>query len=575
VERKHYTTIFRNVNPFWSIRRKVLIFDKTAVVCYNIAILNLGVLAMKHKLRSLICLILCAVFITFAQPARGENTAAEDLTASSRITGTGYSDLGFLTDKNIKGYKTSSGNTVLTVENSTPMAGLYLLFDLEYGEYTLKDNTSGKTHTAGKQGILHDYLDLAKIFGGSVTSVTLEFSHGAVRLSELYVFSAGKTPDFVQKWDAPLDGGADLLLLATHGDDDQLFFAGLLPYYAKAMDNRVQVAYLTDHRNLTKGRTHEMLNGLWAVGVTAYPVFGEFADFRIDDLQGTYDEYAAQGVSKDMLQKFVVQQLRRFKPLVAVGHDLKGEYGHGMHMVYADLLTKGLELSKDPAAYPDLASQYGVWDVPKTYLHLYGENRVTLDIDRKLDSLGGMSAFEVTQKFGYPCHESQQYTWFTDWLNGKNGNTITKASQITTYNPAEYGLYRSTVGADALKNTFFENIVTYAEQERLEQERLEQERLEQERLEQERLEQERLEQERLEQERLEQERLEQERLEQEHLEQERLEQERLKREAEKRRELYLALGLLAVLVLLLVAVLGVMMGRKRRTRVPGRKPGKK
>ena len=509
---------------------------------------------MKQILRSLICFLLCAGLLAYAPAVRSAAATAEDLTSSSQFTGTGYSDLGFLTDKNIKNYKTSSGNAVLTVENSTPMAGFYLLFDLEYGEYTLKDNVSGKTYTAGTLGFLHEYLDLAEIFGSPVTSVTLEFNRGAVRLSEIYVFSAGKTPDFVQRWDAPLEGGADLLLLATHGDDDQLFFAGLLPYYAKAMGYRVQVAYLTDHRNLTNGRTHEMLNGLWSVGVRAYPVFGRFADFRIDDLQGTYDEYASQGVSKDTLQKFVVQQLRRFKPLVAVGHDPNGEYGHGMHMVYTDLLIKALELSKDPAAYPELASQYGVWDVPKTYLHLYGENKVTLDIDTKLDSLGGMSAFEVTQKLGYPCHESQQYTWFTDWINGKNGNTITKASQITTYNPAEYGLFRSTVGADTLKNTLFENIVTYAEQERLEQERLEQERLEQERLEQERLEQERLEQERLEQERLEQERLEQ---------------------AKKQKELYLALGILAILVLLLVITLGMLTRRKRRVRTAVRSSRKK
>ena len=309
---------------------------------------------MKHILRSLICLLLCAGLLSFIPTARAANTNAEDLTASSRLTGTGYSDLGFLTDKNVKNHKSSSGNAVLTVENDTPMAGLYLLFDLEYGEYTLKDTVSGKIYTAGTQGFLHEYLNLAEIFGSAVTSVTLEFNRGAVRLSEIYVFSGGKTPDFVQRWDAPLEGGADLLLFATHGDDDQLFFAGLLPYYAKAMGYRVQVAYLTDHRNLTNGRTHEMLNGLWAVGVTAYPVFGRFADFRIDDLQGTYDEYASLGVSKDTLQKFVVEQLRRFKPLVAVGHDLKGEYGHGMHMVYADLLIKALELSKgEPYGFED------------------------------------------------------------------------------------------------------------------------------------------------------------------------------------------------------------------------------
>ena len=171
------------------------------------------------------------------------------------------------------------------------------------------------------------------------------------------------------------------------------------------------------------------------------------------------------------------------------------------------------------------------------------------------ENLDWLNAFEVTQKRGYPCHESQQWTWFTGWINGKQ-NQIKKATQIETYNPCKFGLYHTTIGADTQKNDFFENVITYAEQERLEQERLEQERLEQERLEQERLEQERLEQERLEQERLEQERLEQERLEQERLQAE--------AEAKRQQELVIAVICLGVLILALVCVLTFVARKKHR-----------
>lgn len=126
-----------------------------------------------------------------------------------------------------------------------------------------------------------------------------------------------------------------------------------------------------------------------------------------------------------------------------------------MHMIYADLLVKSLALTADPSAFPESA-----------------------------------------QKYGFPCHKSLQWTDFTQWLNGYN-NEIKKASQIYSNNPTKFGLYRSTVSEDVLKNDFMENIVTYAEQARLEAERLEQERLEAERLEAERREQERLEAERI------------------------------------------------------------------------------
>ncbi len=472
---------------------------------------------MERRFLSII-LCLCMIFLICPAVSAQTSKTARDISDTTSASGTGYDKFGFLFDKNIKSYKKSSGDAVITLKNDAGMGSLYLLFDLEYSEYTI-ENQDGKTITAGGKGFLHEYVDLAAAFSEAPTSVTLRFVDGKVRLSEIYVFSTGETPDFVQKWDAPLDNGADIVLFSSHGDDEQLFFAGLLPYYAVGMNARVQVVYLTDHRNRNNTRVHEMLNGLWAVGVRAYPVFGKFNDFRIDSLSGTYDEYAAQGVSKHDLLEFVVTQLRRFKPLVAVGHDIDGEYGHGMHMVYTDTLIKALDVCNDATVFPELAEEYGTWDVPKTYLHLYGENKIELDYDQPLDAFDGMTAFEVTQKFGYPCHESQQYTWFTLWINGNNGE-ITKATQIDTYNPCKFGLYRSTVGADVEKNDFLENVTPYAEQERIEQERLEQERLEQERLEQERLEQERLEQERLEQERLEQERQEAEQLEQERLEQE-------------------------------------------------------
>ncbi len=467
----------------------------------------------------------------------------QDITGTTTISGSGYSSFGFLADKDIAAYKTSSGNASITLSNDQGIGSLYLMFDLEYGEYTITAN--GKTFTAGKHEILHEYVDLIAAFGTAPKSVTLDFANGSVRLSEIYTFSGTDVPDFVQKWYAPHENGADLVLFATHGDDDQLYFAGLLPLYAKAKDCRLQVVYLTDHRNTTSGRIHEMINGLWAVGVRAYPVFGRFADFRIDDLEETYRTYEnSYNTSRDELQGFVVEQLRRFKPQVAVGHDLKGEYGHGMHQVYADLLTKAIALTNDAAKFPESAKKYGTWELPKLYLHLYEENPIVIDYDQPMDVFDGLSAFQVTQKYGFPCHVSQQWTGFRTWLNGYDGE-ITKASQIEKYNPSKFGLYHSAVGEDVKKNDFLENITTYAEQERLEQERLEQERLEQERLEQERLEQERLEKERL--------------------EQEQLERERLAREAQRKKELTIAAIILIVLVVLLVCVVRFRAkGRKRK-----------
>lgn len=489
-------------------------------------------------------IIVCAVLVL---PAQVQAAApAADLTQSTQFSGTGYESFSFLQNGETGDFRISGEDTQITLENSAGMAQLYLLFDMEYGVYTVTDLATGKSFTAGNNGFLHEYIDLQAQFGEKPTSVTISFDTGSVQLSEISVYAEGILPDTVQVWENSLEGKTDLLLFSTHGDDEHLYFAGLLPKYAGQLQYGVQVVYFTDHRNDTNERTHEMLNGLWNVGVRAYPVFGSFADFRIDSLSGTYERYQNQyNTTQEQMLAFVVEQIRRFRPIVGVGHDLAGEYGHGMHQVYADLLTKAVEITKDPEQFPESAQKYGAWEMQKLYLHLYEENPIVLDYDQPLSAFDGLSAFQVSQQLGFPSHKSQQWPMFVTWIYGENRD-ITKATQIETYNPAHFGLYASKVGADENKNDFFENVLTYAQQEQLEQERLEQERLEQERLEQERLEQERLEQERLEQERLEQERL----------EQERLERERQERQARERRQrmIYASIGA-AIMVIGIAALL--------------------
>ena len=474
---------------------------------------------------------------------------ALDITASTGISGSGFSWLDFLTDGNQRGFVYSNGDAELTLENEAGMGSLYLIFDLEYGPYTITDNKTGSSITAGGQNMLHELVDLSAGFGSAPTSVTLRFQQGKVSLSELRVFSPGSSwPEDVQVWQPPAQGETDLLLLSTHGDDEHLYFAGLLPTYAARPECTVQVVYLTDHRSVTKSRVHEMLNGLWAVGVRCYPVFGSFPDFRIDDMDRTYAKYARLGYSRDDLCSFVVEQIRRFKPQVVVAHDIDGEYGHGMHRVYANLAIQALELSNDAEAFPESAERYGLWDIPKLYIHLYRENPIVMNYDTHLEAFDGLTAFQVSQRLGFPCHKSQRWTMFSGWLYGSH-NQITKASEISTFSPCQFGLYRSTVGADEDKNDFLEHITPYATQKRLEAERLVQERLEAERKEQERLEAERGEQARLEAQRRERERQEAERN-----ERERLEAERLTLEQERRKKLILC-GVTAALAAALVLCL--------------------
>lgn len=414
----------------------------------------------RNKLISL--LLLLTVLPALPVTTRAEEVRqAQDISSSRLVTQEyglyPYSQL-FDDDHDILGKAKEQAG--FTLEYAEGMGSLYLQFLSPYGPYTITDNSTGTVFTAGTNNFLHEFVDLVACFGHAPTSVSIDFQNGPVQLHELDVYTEGEVPSTVQKWELPEEGAVDLLLFATHSDDDQLFFAGLLPYYAIERGYEVHVAYLTDHYNNMPYRVYEVLNGLWAVGVTNHPSFAGVNDFRKNTVEEVFQEFEKQGHSREALTGFVVEQLRRYKPIVAVGHDPEGEYGHIQHIVYSLLLQEAVELSNDPKAYPEIAAKYGLWDVPKTYLHLYEENPIVMDWDRAMAAYNGLTPFEVTRDYGFPAHRSQQKAWGWYYYYKK------KATDITAYSPCAYGLYRSTVGLDTEKNDMFENVLSHTEQAR-------------------------------------------------------------------------------------------------------------
>lgn len=406
------------------------------------------------KKTAVILAMLC-VILSFPLHTHGQDDTASNITSKTNISQEGFSSFSRLTDgQSSSGAICENGGT-LTLHAKEPIGSIYILFNSDPTEW--KITSSDSSYTGGKNGFLHEYIDISEIFG-LTSDIKLEFD-GYFSISELYIFSCGDKQDWVQIWNEPCEN-ADLLLYSAHSDDDQLFFAGLIPLYV-SKGYRVQVAYLTYHPESVR-RRHELLDGLWTAGTRYYPIYEKFDDFLIESLDGTIDYYERLGTSYEELENFVIETTRRTKPLVVVTHDINGEYKHGMHMLLSKLVCDSVQICPDETKYPASASKYGTWTVQKTYIHLYGENKIVLDIDTPLEYFGGKTAFQVSQQ-AFLKHYSQSDTWFYPWLLGKNGRKITSSKQISKYNPAYYGLYDSAVGSDTKKNDMFENIVTYSE----------------------------------------------------------------------------------------------------------------
>ena len=314
---------------------------------------------------------------------------------------------------------------VLTVESETPFFALYIKWNRLPGKFTLK--WDGGSLECGTEDFLHDYIRLPE----GVTALTFVFEEERTRyISLMRAYSEGMAPEGVQDWQSPCET-ADILAFPTHADDDVLFFGAVLSYYATEKELSVQTAFMTDHY-YEPVRNHERLDGLWALGIRHYPILGTARDYYTMDLREAANYHAFDGILE-----WQVQLIRRFKPLVILGHDPDGEYGHGQHKLNTYYLMQAVEQAADARQYPWVALQYGLWNTPKVYLHLYEENGIVFDVNTVLEKdPAGRTPFEIA-KDAYLWHVSQQQYYFAV---SQDPNSVMDCTR--------FGLYRTLVGYD-------------------------------------------------------------------------------------------------------------------------------
>lgn len=338
-------------------------------------------------------------------------------------------------------YSTSytADSFTLTLSADKPISSLYMIWNTEPSDYSIYENdiNSGAGCTVTDR-IMHKLIKL----NSPCDQIILKCPDGG-SICDIYLFADNNFPDFVQDWRCPCPQ-ADILILSAHADDEFLMFGGTIPYYAKERGLQVQVAYMTTHWQ-EQPRPHEMLDGLWTAGVKNYPVIGIIPDIPYQPIF-TLSE-AAQLYDFEAVKEWFTAQIRRFKPSVIVTHDINGEYGHAAHKLAAKTVVEAVEISADPEAFPDSAEMYGVWDVPKTYLHFWQENAIQMDWEIPLESFGGITAKEAAA-LCYDKHKSQ-HVWGYSVNYGED------------WDCRQFGLYRSLVGSDS-KADFMDNITPVA-----------------------------------------------------------------------------------------------------------------
>ena len=221
------------------------------------------------------------------------------------------------------------------------------------------------------------------------------------------VYGAGELPEPFHEWNKTPER-VDYLLISTHPDDDVLFMGCIIPTYGAEQGYIGSIVYVTRMRddNNARIRASEAENAAWTMGLRSYPVF-----LNMPDVTQNASKERKSTFRYDELLQNLVRVYRRLKPLVVFAQDENGEYGHWQHKLVSKASREAFALAADPTYDPDSAEQYGTWQVQKLFLHLYPENRITVDAHAPLSFFGGRDAFEVACE-AYKKHKSQQRYWF-------------------------------------------------------------------------------------------------------------------------------------------------------------------
>ncbi len=396
----------------------------------------------KQLLRTI--LIVAITFLTLLILPFHTATAAEDqaenLSAKCKYSGDfslhdeRLRDSDFDTVQRVAKGKTLS----ISWDDSVPVAFVYLSFYSAPVAYTVMQYDGSGAKLSEEPGILL-YNNLIGVLP-ETRKVSVRADEDNCSFCSLYALGNGSISDYHPF--APTIEKADYMTFAMHPDDDVLFLGAIYPIYEadRGLSGISMIMSTKLPEKFQRERRQEDLNGAWILGLKTQPVFGGFPDIP----QNYYDKFH-HTFTKDDVMRYAVTMIRTYRPEVVMTQDLNGEYGHWQHKVLAEGVLAAVPLAADPDYQPKGYPKTEPWEVKKLYIHLYSQNKLTLDVDRPIAALGGKSAFETASQ-AFLMHPTQ---------TRKDNHHVSK----TEYSLAEFGLAYTTVGEDtAGMNDMFEHI---------------------------------------------------------------------------------------------------------------------
>ena len=223
--------------------------------------------------------------------------------------------------------------TRIRLKAKKKIASIYIRFETPPGKWTLLDGK--KKRHVGRKGFLHAYIPVS----GKSKSVTIIVPKGGMEIADVFVFSEGELPEFVQKWKLPREK-TDVLYLGLPSDTEDTPIAEMLLPYIKDKTVLLQTAFFDYDKD--SGRNHELLNQLWEAGIRRYPQFGSFRN---------------PSANKEKALTYVKDTIDRFAPQAVICYDdpyivdLAGETLKNKETVLLDRFDPSFDLRKEMYTY--------------------------------------------------------------------------------------------------------------------------------------------------------------------------------------------------------------------------------
>lgn len=392
-----------------------------------------------------ILLLLCLLLALAAVPAKARAEENDSLWHACRYTCSGGRPAGLceLWDMNGEsGFVVEGpGDVTISWRNGIPARMLYLAWRAMPAPFTLTQFGADGTALQTDAGETWQLNQLYKILP-ETRSVSIA-SNADMDLCSALVYGPGKLPHNYHPWN-PTPEKLDYLIIATHPDDDVLFLGAIVPLYGVTRGLAGTIVY-TATRGI-RYRCDEALNGAWAMGLRNHPLFADFPN-----LLPKQQKQREKDFSVERLTAYYVSILRRYRPDVVITQDEQGEYGHWQHINVSRAVRDAVSLAANAAYDPASVEEYGVFQVKKLYLHLYPQNKVTLNVEQALPAFGGRTVMDIASA-AFAEHKSQVKI------------DHYRVSNDGFYRLSDFGLCFSTVGPDTKgKNDLFEHVASEAQ----------------------------------------------------------------------------------------------------------------